>query len=72
MSVKGTNHSAIFSLFEQVGKGINLDSLGDSRWKVMGEAKAPMWTFSGMSVSYEESTQAREDPNLSKSRREKC
>jgi hypothetical protein len=34
----------------------------------MGEAKAPVRTFYGMSVSYEESTQAREDPKISKSK----
>jgi hypothetical protein len=46
--------------------------MGDSRQHVTGEAKAPMQTFCGMSVSYEELTQAWEDPKLSKSRRTKC
>jgi hypothetical protein len=38
----------------------------------MGEAKAPVLDFCGMSVSYEELTQAWENPKLSKSRRIKC
>ena len=73
MSVKGTNHSVIFSIFDSESKkSLTKTRLEDSRRQAMGEAKAPVWTFCGMSVSYEEPTQALEDPKLSKSRRTKC
>jgi len=71
-TVKGTNHSTIFSIFGRVRKELNWARLEDSRRQATGEAKAPVRTFCGMSVSWEEPTQAREDPKLSKSRRTNC
>ena len=59
MSVKGTNHLAIFSIFNNESeKSLTKTHLEDSRWKYTGEAKAPVLTFCGISVSYKELTQA--------------
>jgi hypothetical protein len=52
--VKGTNHSTIFSLFEdELGKSLTQTQVGYSRRQFIEEAKDPMLDFCGNSTSYE-------------------